>query len=383
MPESNGLHGSEPVLDVETLAAAIPGDLPCGADLRTDDSPQSAYYRIKDARNAARAAERAAIRDPESATEEPDWRTVLDQGNDILGSKAKDLEVVAWMIEALVRIHGLAGLRDGFRVARELVERHWDGLWPSAAAEGVESLVAPLAGLNGDEAEGTLIGPIRALPLTDGASTGPYALWQYEQALDVAKIADMDARQKRIDAGAVALPDFEKAVAESGIAFYRRLRDDLAAAQAEYGSLCTALDGKAGSASPPSSNIRDALMKFAESFGFVTSGLILDEVPADAEAPAGDAAQSSAAATGGQAVASSVSRESGEIRNRDDAFRQLDRVAEWFRRTEPHSPISYSLEQAVRWGRLPLPDLLSELIGDDAVRGELFKVMGIRKPPTG
>ena len=375
-------HASEPVFDVESLAAAIPGDAPTGADLRLDDSPVSPYYKIKDARNTARAAERAAIRDPESATEEPDWRTVLEQGLDLLGTKAKDMEVAAWTIEALVRLHGLAGLRDGFRLVNRLVDQHWDGLWPSAAAEGVESLVAPLAGLNGDEAEGTLIGPIRALPLTEGASSGPYSLWQYEQALEVAKIADLDARQKRIDAGAVALGDFEKAVSETGVAFYRRVRDDLAQTQEAWEALCSSLEAKAGGSAPPASNIRGALAKFAESFGFVTSSMILDEAPAVADEAPGEAGGSGGgdAASGSAPAAAAAPRDAGEIRTRADAFRQLERVAEWFRRVEPHSPVSYSLEQAVRWGQLPLPDLLTELIGDDNVRENVFRLTGIRKP---
>ena len=48
------------------------------------------------------------------------------------------------------------------------------------------------------------------------------------------------------------------------------------------------------------------------------------------------------------------SREDGYL-EQEDAFRVLTSVADYFRRTEPHSPISFLLERAVRWGRLPLP----------------------------
>jgi type VI secretion system protein ImpA len=58
----------------------------------------------------------------------------------------------------------------------------------------------------------------------------------------------------------------------------------------------------------------------------------------------------------------------------------LSSVAAFFRRTEPHSPLSYSLDQAVRWGRLPLPELLKELIGDQSTRNEFFKLSGIPIP---
>src|SRR5204862_219724 len=81
--------------------------------------------------------------------------------------------------EALVRANGLAGLRDGFRLTREMCSQYWDGLCPSAEAEGMEGRVAPLTGLNGDDSEGTLIGPIRQIQLTAAGSVGPFGLWQY------------------------------------------------------------------------------------------------------------------------------------------------------------------------------------------------------------
>ena len=68
------------------------------------------------------------------------------------------------------------------------------------------------------------------------------------------------------------------------------------------------------------------------------------------------------------------------VRTREDAFRALLQVADYFKRTEPHSPVAYSLEQAVRWGRMPLPELLTELIPEQAAREQVFKVVGIKPP---
>ena len=68
------------------------------------------------------------------------------------------------------------------------------------------------------------------------------------------------------------------------------------------------------------------------------------------------------------------------VRTREDAFRALLQVAEYFKRTEPHSPVAYALEQAVRWGRMPLPDLLTELIPEQAAREQMFKMVGIKPP---
>ena len=43
-----------------------------------------------------------------------------------------------------------------------------------------------------------------------------------------------------------------------------------------------------------------------------------------------------------------------EPQNRADALRRLEALAVYFRRTEPHSPVSYLVQRAVRWGEMPL-----------------------------
>jgi predicted component of type VI protein secretion system len=67
-------------------------------------------------------------------------------------------------------------------------------------------------------------------------------------------------------------------------------------------------------------------------------------------------------------------------RTREDAFRDLLEIADFFRRTEPHTVVSYALEQIVRWGRMSLPELLAELIPEEPSRKNLFKQVGIKSP---
>ena len=91
------------VLDIDALLAPVSDAAPAGADLRQDASPASLYYRIKDARSRARAAERQLATG--DTTAEPDWSDVLEFGPEILARHSKDLEVTAYLIEALVREH--------------------------------------------------------------------------------------------------------------------------------------------------------------------------------------------------------------------------------------------------------------------------------------
>jgi type VI secretion system protein ImpA len=66
------------------------------------------------------------------------------------------------------------------------------------------------------------------------------------------------------------------------------------------------------------------------------------------------------------------------LRTRDDAIRQLEDLAEFFRRTEPHSPLAYTLDDAVRRARMALPDLLAEVLPDNGARQAMLTMLGIR-----
>src|SRR5439155_15605195 len=87
--------------DLAALLAPVPGDAPVGEDLRADSSPQSRYFRLRDARAEARAAERAMEADDATTAAPPQWRTVRDLGIEAIAGYSKDLEIAAWVTEAL------------------------------------------------------------------------------------------------------------------------------------------------------------------------------------------------------------------------------------------------------------------------------------------
>ena len=71
---------------------------------------------------------------------------------------------------------------------------------------------------------------------------------------------------------------------------------------------------------------------------------------------------------------------SGAITSREQAQKILMKVADFYRRTEPHSPVSYAVEQALRWAQMTLPELLTVLVPDESARAEYFRLAGIPQP---
>jgi type VI secretion system protein ImpA len=96
----------------------------------------------------------------------------------------------------------------------------------------------------------------------------------------------------------------------------------------------------------------------------------------DADVPAD---QGGAAEAGVAGVVGAIGAVRGA--SREDMLRDLGRIADWFRKTEPHSPLAFTLDDAVRRGRMTWPDLLAELVDDTGSRHAILSKLGIR-PPT-
>lgn len=358
------------LLDFDALLAPISDDAPCGEDIRKDASPASVYYKLKDARSAARAAERNLDADDEAGGASADWRVVLDLAPKVLATRAKDLEVAAWWVEALLRAEGFAGLRDGFLLIEQLADRYWDGLYPLPDEDGMETRVAPLTGLNGESADGALIQPLRMATLLPGDERD-YALWHY----------DLAAKRR---SGDIAMETLEQTAKGLPAAHFRTLLDDIDGCIAAFAALESTFSEKAGHDAPPGGAIRGVLNEARDA----VADLGRDKLAVADAAGVGDAAGESvgdvgaAVAGGGTAGGAAVQVKvgSGVIASREDAFRALLQIADFFRKTEPHSPISYTLEEAVRRGRMTLAELLEELITDESARKHFLVASGVRPP---
>jgi type VI secretion system protein ImpA len=364
--------------DLAALLAPVPGDAPAGADLRADSSPQSLYFRLRDARAEARAAERAMEADDSASAPPPQWRTIRDLAIEAIAGYSKDLEIAAWLTEALVRGDGLVGFTAGARLMNGLVEGFWDDLFPLPDEDGMATRVGPVAGLNGQSGEGTLSQPLRRLVLFARSDGAPLQMWQFEQSSDLAAIVDPERRQQRIAAGVVPFETVETEARAAGAAHFTKLRDQANAAAASWRALSEGLDSRAGADAPPTSRVREILEKIAAAAArFATP---LGAAPPDAAAAAAPGSAVPLFAAAG--VSTGAAPGSGALASREEALRSLAAIAAFFRSTEPLSPLSYTLQEAVRRARMSWPELLEEIVPDLSLRAQILISLGIRPPPT-
>lgn len=340
-----------------------------GHDLRTDVTPQSLYFRLRDARSEARAEERLADNDPEAdGGPSRHWQTVRQLALEALAA-SKDLEIAGWLTESLVRSDGLAGLRAGAELLGGLVERYWqDGLHPLPDEDGIEGRVAPIAGLNGQGSDGTLLQPLRKLVLFEDGAGQPVTFWHYEQAEQVAGVGDEARRAQLLEAGAPVLAEFETLAVSAGRVPIAALAAEMTPAIGAWRALEAALAAAAGQEAPPTRRVFDLLERMQR--------VLQRYAPQAAPSAAAEVPATLAADVPPDAAPSHAPRTVG----REDLLAEISRIAAVFRATEPTSPLGYTLEEAVRRARLPWPDLLREMIPDLETRAAFLSSLGIRPP---
>lgn len=361
----------QPGFDLAPLLRPIPGDSPAGLDPREDVSAGSLYYRLRDARAEARAMEREADGSGTlDSAPPPQWRTVRDLAVRLLDERAKDLEAAAWLTEALVRDSGAVGLFTGATLMAGLADQFWDsGLYPAPDEDGLATLVAPIAGLNGLESDGTLLQPLRKQALFLRPDGGAVTFWQYLQSEEVEKIGDAARKKQRLASGIPPFADVERDARAAGAKHWAALRDQLDAALAAWGRLAAVLEARAAADAPPVRRLRELLDTMLQ--------ITARYAPARAAAPEPSEEVQAAEHPAAEEAPGSRPRSA----TREDMLRDLARIADFFRQAEPQSPLALTLEEAIRRARLTWPELLQEVVPNEDARNAMLVMLGIRPTP--
>lgn len=307
--------------------------------------------------------------------EATDWAGIEEACLAALAGRAKDMEIAAWLTEALLYRRGAVGLAAGLDLIACYAERFWDKVHPLPEDGDFDYRVAPLDWLD------RLSVPVRLIPLTAPAEPGvpPYGLHDWEMAGHLAQLARSDPKrhQRERQAGAVAAEDIELSLMLTPDGFLRDQAVLFAAAAARLADLSALLEEKGAdgfSGLPALSRTIAACRHFLDS--------ALAARPDAALAPEEEAPAPEGSHLGGHPAAAltlSVPEEGSfvEIRNREEAYRLLALAADYLMRAEPHSPAPYLVRRAIAWGGMSLPQLLTELLDGDTDIARLRRLLGL------
>src|SRR5262245_2024944 len=173
-----------PVADLEALLKPISDEAPAGQDLRSVLlDPKKGFYWHDRIREAHRENPYETV--PKLA----DWQTVMTLSTQALTSLSKDLQIAAWLSDALVksdRHDRLAGLHQSLKLMRGLIEQYWEGVFPVGDPESDDGHFAARANIM-SVFDNRLAFAIKAIPLTESASGLKYSFlnWEESRAFDV------------------------------------------------------------------------------------------------------------------------------------------------------------------------------------------------------
>lgn len=372
----------------------------CGTYIKLD---RQAFRALRNVYNEANSAARKLLQTPdESELDELNenninsWKRLSDQLCETFQKQTKDIELLSWlMVSQLYLDDTLIGFKNTLDLLNTLLTEHFDELNPvipeasikaqdeaGKLRESLDFKMAAFSQMVGiGENDSILYAPMSQVRLLGNVSYFTYQ--SAEMKGECPKLRE--DLKKDVSANA----DKYKTTIET-LKQCKTLCNDI---YVLLGSKCQ----PSGVQTPNFMFIINHLDRILKSVGFLTGFSIEDKKEQTAEKPVQDNNASSPAEPQTGAVQTVAVQTAGVVNNsqsfellsknsevtREQVFEELANIAKYFRSTEPHSPVSYLIEKAIRWGHLSLPELLNELISDQAdTKNRIFTIAGLQEGGT-
>jgi len=320
----------------DSLLAPIAADSPSGKNLRYD----ARYAELREARREDDVLPEGGLA---TARKLADWPATVSLARQLLEKETKDLQVAAWLSEALLRREGFAGFALGIGVVRGILERFWDSCYPEWDEEDPELRAAPLEWM-----ASKLELPVQQSAIAPNGAT----FLEYQASRSVPTEAEAEGSREKKEARELAKEDgkpmpepIDQAIASAPKAYYRTFVADVDASLAALNALAKTADERFGSDAPSFAKLGttlDSVKRFAA--GVLAQKLIDDPDPIDEVAADGTDAAAVVGDGSGGLPAEPVSIA--------DAAARVGAAAKFLRKQDPANPAPYVMLRGFRWGEL-------------------------------
>jgi type VI secretion system protein ImpA len=332
------------------LLQPISEERPCGDNLEDTEllSSFDTFRLFGQARPLDAPAESTEKRVPKPASS-PEWVEIRDKALEAL-TKSKDLRLLATLGTALLRTDGVPAFSETLHVASQWLQTYWSQTYPLVDEDAIlrrnalNCFADPMAVVDG----------LRRVPLVSSRQHGTFSLRDIDIATRQMSPTDGDARvdENQVSAAFAAMP----------LPDLTQLHDSVVGAVASLRKIDDTMREAAGSEATP--NFEPLSVQLAR------LGQVLRTHLAPRQEGASAGVESAADSGAGEGVSAP-----GVVKSRQDAIRALDAVAEFFKRTEPSSPIPLFLARAKRLVAKDflevLADIAPEAVGQARAAGGL------------
>jgi len=327
----------------DDLLNPLPDSSPRGENLRY----ASVYDKIKEARQED--DDDSPQGEWQRQRKKADLPAVFKLAGDVLATKSKDLQVAAWLCEALLRREGFAALPECIFLIHELQLRFWDILYPELDNGSPEFRATP-----GEWFSSRCDYLLRRIPIAgksfDWLKYKESRTIPYEN--DLRDDKDKARREEAVTEQRPLPEEFDSAFNSTPKSFYVAACVDLEAATEALASLEAFCDEKYGNVAPNFGKVRNVLSELKQGLeGLLKKKRELEPDPA----PAGVAEIESALAETTEPQQQEFAQPTTETPKSSDPeeiFAIIGRLAAHMRKTDPQAVAAYLLSRSARWGEL-------------------------------
>ena len=337
----------------EDLLTPIAGDNPSGPDLKYD----KIFDQLKEAR----------IEDDESiptgqwgrAPKKADRVLILKVAGEALVTRTKDLRLLSWYLESLVRREGFSQLVGSIEMLSKMQAEFWDTIHPELDEDGSADLR-----IGAIESASVMLGEaVKFIPLTRSG----FPIWQYKDATSIGFDDDertYERKAERDDAisrGALTADELQKAVDSTSKAFYVDLYALLSRSLEVLDELNLFHEEKYGDDYPSMSRVQKSIEAVHQIINMIlvkkreTEPDVVEAEPEPEEEPQEEYAEPEPSyemeeAPVARAAAPRKHAPVGVPTDENSAYEQIAAAAEFLRTLNTASPVPYLISAALRLG---------------------------------
>lgn len=345
---------------LQDFIGEIAPDAPCGTDLYLSD----VFLKIEEARKADDPTLPRGVW--EKKLKKSDWNAVSAIAMKALISQSRDLQLLAWLMEAEVRQQGLAAIAPLFALIELNINLFWADLFP--VIENRERRQNIFHWLDAKVSLAINHAPL----IPDQDASGQLTGIDLDRALVYERLLESrEVSPDQIDG--VTWPVFCQCAENMPNEHYQDMFISLENAVAAFTSLRDTLGRVAGEQDMPAlRKLEEQLEKNVEfaCMELERRGLLDDLLAPPVDSPADDPG----------VATQNVGGEPGDVPTRVQIYQQLSVLAEQLARAEPHSPVPNLLKKAVQWGQLSSAELYEELFLKNNGQLNIFDIVGISSP---
>ena len=335
-----------------------------------------------------------------------DWPWIEKRCTQVLKDQSKDLQIACWLLEAWIRQDSFKGLFKGLSLIHALLTQFWDEINPllelsekTGDIVDCAARVAPLEWMN--HSISFTLRVHANLVSFEELKIKRLTLSEWKRLIESEITQDIQEKNQKPTPQLMMFQTLDKKFTKENLSLYAQehLRGEIKVKQKEIfmskevlERISTFLDKKLSADSPSFNHLKSTLVDIERTLYQIinedsnlkdinnkTLEIPVEMIDVELTSSLPEPPQISTRALTEAEQAIQLALKSHNWGSRENSYQSLESLANYLSKVEPHSLTPYLIRKAVHWGRMPLLDLLVEIMNEEGDLNRLIQILGITK----